>query len=111
MGYRREMRSLLPSGSELRELAGELEDAVERGVDEARAWLISDRGRRYRTIVAGALVLAGPVILRHPIFRTPLGKIVGMAGGAALVAKVADLIRDWEPATAPRARSHPVTQS
>jgi hypothetical protein len=37
------------------------------------------------------------MILRHPFFRTPLGRVVELAGAAALVAKVADVIRDWEP--------------
>lgn len=78
----------------------ELETAVDRGADEARAWLVSDQGRRYRAFIAGGLAVAAPVILKHPIFRTPLGRVVQLAGGAALVTRVAELIRDWEPATA-----------
>lgn len=82
-------------------MARELEAAFERGADEARAWLVSERGRRYRAYVAAALALTAPVIMRHPIFRTPIGRIVQLAGGAALLAKVADAIRDWEPVVAP----------
>ena len=84
----------------------ELETALERGADAARAWLISERGRRYRAYGAGALVLAAPAILKHPIFRTPIGRIVQLAGGAALVKRVAELSQDWEPTTPrPEARS------
>jgi hypothetical protein len=86
--------------AEVASLARELEDALVRGVDDARAWLASERGRRYRAYAARALVLTAPLILRHPVFRTPLGRLVQVAGGAALIAKVADLIRDWEPAPA-----------
>lgn len=91
------MRDTTPSATELRALLREAEDALARGVDEAQAWLASEQGRRYRAIAARALVLAAPAILRHPFFRTPAGRLVQLAGGAALVAKVADLIRDWEP--------------
>lgn len=87
----------MPTAEELRALAAGLEDAVARGADVARAWLVSPQGRRLRAIAGRTLVLASPMILRHPFFRTPLGRVVELAGAAALVAKVADVIRDWEP--------------
>jgi hypothetical protein len=87
----------MPATTELRHLARQAEEAFEQGVEEARAWLVSEQGRRYRSLAARALILAAPAILRHPFFRTPLGKLVELAGGAALLIKVADLIRDWEP--------------
>ncbi len=90
-------RRALPTTEEIRQLGRELEDAVVGGVDEAMAWLDSPRGRRYRALAARGLVLAAPMILKHPFFRTPVGKVVALAGGAALVEKVADAIRDWEP--------------
>lgn len=88
-------------------MARELQAAVDRGADEARAWLVSDRGRRYRAYVAAALALTAPVIMRHPIFRTPVGRVVQLAGGAALLAKAADAIRDWEPAVSPSVDRRP----
>lgn len=91
----------LPSADEVRRLADELEDALVRGADEARAWLGTPQGRRVRAIGARALLLSTPLILRHPFFRTPFGRVIEVAGAAALVAKVADLIRDWEPDVAP----------
>ena len=43
------------------------------------------------------LIVSAPVMLRHPFFRTPLGRVVQVAGGAALLVRVAEAIRDWEP--------------
>jgi hypothetical protein len=83
---------------EMEQLVRELEDAVVAGVDATKAWLDSPRGRRYREYAAKALVVSVPIILKHPFFKTPLGRVVEIAGGAALVAKVADVIKDWEPA-------------
>jgi hypothetical protein len=49
-------------------------------------------------MVATGLIAAAPLISRLPMFRaTPLGRIVGLAGGAALIVKAAEMIRDWEP--------------
>jgi len=109
-GYARTVTGSIPSRAELRVLAQELENAFARGADEARAWLASEQGRRYRAIAARALVLAAPAILRHPFFRTPVGRLVEVAGGVALLAKVADLIRDWDPSPTAVVR-RPVTQS
>ena len=83
--------------SELRALAGQLEAAVDEGIDEARVWLASEQGRRYRAIAARGLILAAPLIVRHPVFKTPFGRFVQIAGGATLIVKVAELLRDWEP--------------
>ena len=82
---------------ELRTLVRQLEEAIDQGVDEARAWLASEQGRRYRAIAARALILAAPAIVRHPFFKTPVGRFVQIAGGATLIVKVAELLRDWEP--------------
>jgi hypothetical protein len=82
---------------EARRLAGELEAALERGVDEARAWLASPAGRRFRAITARGLLLATPLVLRHPFFKTPLGRAISVTGAAALVTKAAERFRDWEP--------------
>jgi hypothetical protein len=88
-GYARTVTGSIPSRAELRVLVQEIEDALARGADDARAWLASEQGRRYRAIAARALVLAAPAILRHPFFRTPVGRLVEVAGGVALLAKVA----------------------
>ena len=87
----------MPTRDEAARLAGELEDAVARGVDETKSWLASPAGRRFRAIAAQALIISAPLILRHPFFRTPLGRLVEVAGGLALVGKIADIVREWEP--------------
>ena len=84
--------------AELGRLLGSLGGAVERGADQTRAFLASPTGRRVRTITASGLLLATPMILRHPFFRTPLGRAIELGGAAALIAKGATVIRDWEPA-------------
>ena len=71
--------------------------AVNEGIDQTWMFLGSPTGRSARAVVATGLVLATPVILRHPFFRTPVGRLVEVAGAAALIAKGAEIIRDWEP--------------
>jgi hypothetical protein len=83
--------------AELGRLLGSLGGAVERGADQTRAFLASPTGRRVRTITASGLLLATPMILRHPFFRTPFGRAIELGGAAALIAKGATVIRDWEP--------------
>ncbi|HSJ51367.1 MAG TPA: hypothetical protein VLA90_08795 [Actinomycetota bacterium] len=96
----------LPTGRDLRRLAHELEGALERSADDAIEWLASPSGQRLRALAARGLVLAAPAILQHPVFRTtPLGRLVRLVGTTAAIAKLADLIRDWEPAPMARAKS------
>jgi hypothetical protein len=84
--------------AELGRLLDELGDAIDRGADQSRAFLVSPAGRRARSLTASGLLLATPIILRHPFFRTPLGRVIEIGGAAALIAKGAAIIRDWEPA-------------
>ncbi len=94
------------ASAEATRLIRAFEQAMAEGVDQARAFLASPSGRKLRSMAATGLVLATPMILRHPFFRTPLGRVIEVGGAAALVARIAAVIRDWEPA--PPAR---VTQS
>ncbi|HEY7660149.1 MAG TPA: hypothetical protein VIC58_06085 [Actinomycetota bacterium] len=82
---------------EVGRVVDDLEDAVADGVEASREFLASPTGQRVRRIVAGGLVLAAPIIFRHPFFRTPIGRVIVLAGGAAILTKAADAIRDWEP--------------
>ena len=84
--------------AEIGQLLDALGDAIERGADQSRAFLASPAGRRVRSLTASGLLLATPVILRHPFFRTPLGRVIEIGGVATLIAKGATVIRDWEPA-------------
>jgi hypothetical protein len=91
---------------ELRRLWTSFEDAVNRGADETLEFLASPAGTRFRAILASGLVLATPMIMKHPFFRTPVGRVIQIGGAAALLAKAADALRDWEP-TPPSARRPP----
>ena len=61
-------------------------------------WVVTvDHKRLGVMYVATGLVLAAPLILRHPFFRTPLGRTVEVVGLVALLPKLAEQIRGWEP--------------
>ncbi len=67
-------------------------------LEDVRAFLASPEGQRLRGMIATGLVVAAPVVSRLPMFRASrLGRFVGLAGGTALMVKLADVIRDWEP--------------
>lgn len=77
-------------------------EEVRRQVAEAAeavvGYLDSPEGRRLRSRVASGLIVAAPLVSRLPVVRrTPLGRVVGFLGGAALIVKAAEMIRDWEP--------------
>jgi len=71
---------------------------LDRGLGGARAYLASPEGRRLRKVVATGLIVAAPLIIRLPAFRaSKIGRLVGLAGGATLIAAGARWLRDWEP--------------
>ncbi|HZA27794.1 MAG TPA: hypothetical protein VE915_09190 [Actinomycetota bacterium] len=80
------------------ELARELRREARTLVEDARAFLASPEGEHLRRIVATGLIVAAPFVSRLPVFRASrLGRLVGLAGGAAVIVKLANMIRDWEP--------------
>ena len=82
----------------------DLAETVYDAVEDVKAYLGSPEGRELRRKTAAGLMLAAPVIARLPAIRaTKLGKVVGFAGGAALIIKAAEMIRDWEPTPPVRA--------
>lgn len=71
---------------------------LDRGVTEFRRYMASPEGREMRRRLAQFLIIASPLVFRLKFFRaTALGRIVGVVGGAALVVKLAEALRDWEP--------------
>ena len=67
-------------------------------VEDLRRWLASPAGRKSRELLAAGLVAATPVIMNHPALRASrIVRIFGFAGAGALLVKLADSIRDWEP--------------
>lgn len=74
-------------------------DRLEVAVQEVEAFLDSPAGRRLRRVLAGAAIVGAPLLFRVPgLRRYPLLRALELAGGAALVVKFAEALRDWEPA-------------
>jgi hypothetical protein len=77
---------------------GEIAERAGASVEDLIRYLDSPAGRRLRRVVATGLIVSAPVVMRIPGLRkTPLGRVVELVGGATLVVKIAELIRDWEP--------------
>jgi hypothetical protein len=75
----------------------QIADRFQTTTDEVLSFLESPAGRRLRKTVATGLIVSVPLIMRIPGLRkTFVGRAVEMVGGAALVIKLAELIRDWE---------------
>jgi len=73
-------------------------DRVEVTVQEIERFLDSPAGRRLRRILATGAIVTAPLLFRIPgLKRYPLLRVLELAGGAALVVKFAEAIRDWEP--------------
>lgn len=79
-------------------LVDELQRRARRGVDDVRAYLASPEGRQLRRRTAQVLILAAPFLARSKLItRHPVGRAIGLLGGAALIVKLAETLRDWEP--------------
>jgi hypothetical protein len=74
-------------------------DRFEVAVQEVEDFLDSPAGRRLRRLLAGAAIIGAPLLFRLPVLRRyPLLRALEVAGGAALLVKFAEALRDWEPA-------------
>ena len=70
---------------------------VDHSVEDLIRYLDSPAGRMLRRRVATGLIVSAPLVMRVPgLRRTPLGKAIELVGGATLVVKLAELIRDAE---------------
>ncbi len=75
----------------------ELADRFETTTDELLSFLDSAAGRRLRRFAATGLILSVPLVMRIPgLRRSFVGRAIELVGGAALVMKLAEFIRDWE---------------
>ncbi len=75
-----------------------LGDRVEVAVQDVEDFLDSPAGRRFRRLLAGAAIIGAPLLFRLPVLkRSPLLRALELAGGAALLVKFAEALRDWEP--------------
>lgn len=85
----------------------EIADRIDTTVEELLEFLDSSAGRRLRRYLAAGLIVSVPLVMRMPwLRRSPIGKLIELGGGAALLVKFAEMIRDWErdQAAMPRAQ-------
>lgn len=74
-------------------------EAAAEAAEAVRAYLASEQGRRLRRGVAAVLIVGAPLVSELPVIRrTPIARVLRVAGAAALVVKGAEWLRDWEPA-------------
>jgi hypothetical protein len=75
----------------------ELAERAEITIDELAEFLDSPTGRRLRGMLATGLIVSVPLVMRIPgLRRSPIGRLIEVTGGAAIVMAIADAIRDWE---------------
>jgi hypothetical protein len=73
-------------------------ERVSEGTREVRAYLASAEGQELRKRIAQIAVFAAPLLFRMRFFRaSPIGRVLGLVGGAAILVKAAEALRDWEP--------------
>jgi hypothetical protein len=85
--------------NDLRSAADRAMPAAERALGDARVYLAGPQGKVLRANIARGLIATAPVVAGTPLLRRSLiGRVLGFAGAAAAVVKVAETIRDWEPA-------------
>lgn len=83
---------------DLSKMVDELKWRVSRGAEEARVYLASPEGQQLRRRVAQVLILTAPFLFRFGRFKVSrAGRMLGILGGAALVVKLAEALRDWDP--------------
>ena len=86
----------------------EIAEHVDVTVEELLAFLDSPTGRRLRRYLATALIVSVPLVMRIPgLRRSPVGRLIEVGGGAVVVVKLAELIRDWERGDTVSDRPHP----
>lgn len=73
-------------------------ERLSEGTREVRAYLASPAGQELRKRIAQIAVVAAPLLFRMRFFRaSPIGRALGLIGGAAILVKAAEALRDWEP--------------
>jgi hypothetical protein len=86
------------NGPAVENVLNDVVDFLNERIDEVRAYLASPEGRVLRKRVAQVMIVAAPLLFRARFFRaTWIGRILGLVGGATIVVKLAEALRDWEP--------------
>jgi hypothetical protein len=72
-------------------------DRVQIEAREISRFLATPAGRRTRRVLAGAIIVTVPMVFRIPgLRRYPLIRALEFLGGAALIVRFAEALRDWE---------------
>jgi hypothetical protein len=80
------------------DLLDELSRRLSRNLTDLREYLASPEGKELRKRVAQVAIIAAPLLFRMRFFRaSPIGRVLGLVGGAAIVVKLAEALRDWDP--------------
>jgi hypothetical protein len=75
---------------------------VQIEAEEIARFLSSPAGRRFRKVLAAGIVLTAPALFRIPgLRRYPLFRALELIGGAALIVRFAEALRDWERSEEP----------
>ena len=82
-----------------------LAERADIAAEDLLEFLESPSGRRVRNVLAGAVIVSVPLIMRVPgLKRSPLGRLVAMTGGSAILIGIAEAIRDWERSESSKGR-------
>ena len=72
-------------------------DRIQIEAREVKRFLASPAGRRFRGVLAAGIIITAPAIFRIPgLRRYPLIRTLELIGGAALIVRFAEALRDWE---------------
>jgi hypothetical protein len=70
---------------------------IELTAAQARAFFASPTGILFRRYLAAGVIVTAPLLFRMPALRRhPLIRTLELIGGAALLVKAAEALRDWD---------------
>jgi hypothetical protein len=70
---------------------------IELTAAQARAFFASPAGIVFRRYLAAGVIVTAPLLFRLPgLRRHPLIRTLELIGGAALLVKAAEALRDWD---------------
>jgi hypothetical protein len=92
------MAETISTNDRQNELAAFLWETGMAVFEDVERYLASEQGRQVRRALALGLITGAPLLVKLPwVKNTPLGRLLVFAGGAALIVKLGEALRDWEP--------------
>ncbi len=72
-------------------------ERIELTAAQIRGYFASPAGVLFRRYIAAAAIVSAPLFFRIPVLRRhPLIRTLELVGGAALLVKAAEALRDWD---------------